>query len=206
MAFFRELLLSLEDEPQLHRRFLDVTANGSGGEDGGEIATLPFLLHILSVDEKRERLMAARVATAIRQDEDGGDDGEAQGDSILHYAARCGFTFWCDALLRRDALLDEPNSAQAFPPLFVRPLLLLLFCFNLFIFAYSISLFIFVFCQCAIQAGHLRCVRCLVQYGAALTVGSLHAVDVARDFSRAEIVDYLETYLVRNPIHPQAHR
>jgi pantothenate kinase len=47
-------------------------------------------------------------------------------------------------------------------------------------------------------------VRCLVQYGAALTVGSLHAVDVARHFSRAEIVDYLETYLVRNPIHPQA--
>jgi hypothetical protein len=121
MAFFRELLLSLvEDEPQLHRRFLDVTANGSGGV---EIATLPFLLHILSVDEKRERLMAARVTTALRRDEDGGPvDGEAQGDSILHYAARRGFTFWCDALLRRDALLDEPNSAQAFPPLFVRPL------------------------------------------------------------------------------------
>ncbi|ELR11212.1 Nicotinamide riboside kinase 1 family protein [Acanthamoeba castellanii str. Neff] len=158
MAFFRELLLSLvEDEPQLQRRFLDVTANGSGGEDGVEIATLPFLLHILSVDEKRERLMAARVATAIRQDEDGGDDGEAQGDSILHYAARRGYTFWCDALLRRDALLDEPNSAQAFPPLF---------------------------------------------YGAALTVGSLHAVDVARDFSRAEIVDYLETYLATSGVKP----
>ncbi len=131
MAFFRELLLSLvEDEPQLHRRFLDVTANGTGGEDGGvEIATLPFLLHILSVDEKRERLMAARVAAALRQDEDRSDNGEAQGDSILHYAARRGFTFWCDALLRRDALLDEPNSAQAFPPLFVRPLFFFFYSF-----------------------------------------------------------------------------
>jgi hypothetical protein len=36
-----------------------------------------------------------------------------------------------------------------------------------------------------------------VQYGAALTVGTLHAVEVARGFGRAEIVDYLETYLVR---------
>jgi hypothetical protein len=94
-----------------------------GGRDAEELATLPFLLHILARDDKRERLMKARCVAKSRSSAGAGDGdhgGEAEGDSILHYAARQGFTFWCDALLRRDALLDEPNAAQAFPPLFVR--------------------------------------------------------------------------------------
>jgi hypothetical protein len=117
MAFFRSLLDSLlYDDPQLHPRFVAVHAPERIHEvDNEEIPTIPFLLHILARDDKRTQLMSARVPG----NRENHTQDEAEGDSILHYAARRGYTFWCDALLRRDALLDERNASQGFTPLFV---------------------------------------------------------------------------------------
>jgi len=123
MSFFRGLLswlLSAEgDEPAgLQARFSQALQRD---QEGMEIATLPFLLHILDMDGKRRELMAARVPKMKGEENkrEEGEEGDTEGDSILHYAARQGYTFWCDALLRRDALLDEPN-AHGLTPLFVR--------------------------------------------------------------------------------------
>lgn len=97
-----------------------------------ELAGLPWLLKVLADDHSRALLLRARVpasapsdgsptpgaSVAAPQREESGTL-DRTGDSILHYAARRGFTFWCDALLRRDALLDEPNTSQGYTPLHV---------------------------------------------------------------------------------------
>jgi hypothetical protein len=117
MAFFRALVTSLlDDDLQLQTRFVALHPPERIHEvESEEIPTIPFLLHILARDDKRTQLMSARVPG----NRDNHTNDEAEGDSILHYAARRGYTFWCDALLRRDALLDEPNASQGFTPLFV---------------------------------------------------------------------------------------